>query len=413
MRTPIAICFAAFAAATSLYLALTPPQARADIEQHSLRDLVVHEWGTFTSVAGSNGVLLPGLEREEEALPYFVYSHQGMGPLGRKGFNAQRKIYNATIKMETPVLYFYHEKAIDFSVDVRFEGGSISQWYPQRSGGETPPPTLIDSDGPENLVGGEIDFGKNPYQGAISWNFRSLGRGEANNASVLKQGETLNWIRPRGPDSNILENQAENATHEKEKYLFYRGVGNFPLPISTRFDPKNPETLLVESTIDIPFALVFHMDRNQRGKVLWSGALNFETPQAEVCVPEDNSNTRQTLDLALAAFAPLKNALVEAGLTNVEADSMLRTWWTSYFQKPGLRVLWIVPRPFTDEILPIDINPRPTQLERVLIGRSEVLSPAFEKELIAAFSLENQDENQYLHHPLASAYKARITALKN
>jgi len=34
----------------------------------------VHEWGTFTSVSGSDGVLLPGLEVEEAPLPNFVQS---------------------------------------------------------------------------------------------------------------------------------------------------------------------------------------------------------------------------------------------------------------------------------------------------------------------------------------------------
>jgi hypothetical protein len=29
----------------------------------------LHEWGTFTTVAGSDGVLLTGLQREEEPLP--------------------------------------------------------------------------------------------------------------------------------------------------------------------------------------------------------------------------------------------------------------------------------------------------------------------------------------------------------
>ena len=40
----------------------------------------LHEWGTFTTVSGSDGVLLTGLEVEEEKLPSFVYSHAGMEP---------------------------------------------------------------------------------------------------------------------------------------------------------------------------------------------------------------------------------------------------------------------------------------------------------------------------------------------
>ena len=38
----------------------------------------VHEWGTFTTVSGSDGVLLTGLQREEETLPPFVHSHLGL-----------------------------------------------------------------------------------------------------------------------------------------------------------------------------------------------------------------------------------------------------------------------------------------------------------------------------------------------
>ena len=64
---------------------------------------------------------------------------------------------------------------------------------------------------------------------------------------------------------------------------------------------------------------------------------------------------------------------------------MLATWKESYFDAPGLRVFWIVPRAFTDRILPISITPAPGKLERVLVGRSEVLTPAFEKELVAGF----------------------------
>ena len=37
----------------------------------------LHEWGTFTTVAGSDGVLLAGLQREEEELPRFVHTHFG------------------------------------------------------------------------------------------------------------------------------------------------------------------------------------------------------------------------------------------------------------------------------------------------------------------------------------------------
>ena len=96
----------------------------------------MHEWGTFTCVAGSDGVLLSGLEVEEHALPPFVYSHAGFAPAD-KGWS--HPVHGVTVKMETPVLYFYSDQARSVRVDVGFRGGSISQWYPQRTGGEQAP----------------------------------------------------------------------------------------------------------------------------------------------------------------------------------------------------------------------------------------------------------------------------------
>src|SRR5262245_11857627 len=104
--------------------------------QKSAGGLVVHEWGTFTSVSGSDGQLLPGLQREEEALPIFVHSHEGMASeeqFAYAGKGYQRPLHNVTVKLETPVLYFYSPVALPVHVDVGFNGGSISQWFPDRS----------------------------------------------------------------------------------------------------------------------------------------------------------------------------------------------------------------------------------------------------------------------------------------
>jgi hypothetical protein len=38
-----------------------------------------------------------------------------------------------------------------------------------------------------------------------------------------------------------------------------------------------------------------------------------------------------------------------------------------------------MPRKTTDEILPLTITPQPTQIERVLVGRTELITPEMEK----------------------------------
>ena len=51
---------------------------------------------------------------------------------------------------------------------------------------------------------------------------------------------------------------------------------------------------------------------------------------------------------------------------------MLNTWDKSYFGKPGIKIFWIVPRSFTDDILPISFSQPIASLERVMVGRTEI-----------------------------------------
>src|SRR5688500_12676147 len=83
--------------------------------------MVVHEWGTFLGMNGSDGVSLDGMYHEEHALPAFVHAR------GKD----QLRIRSAMIKGETPVIYFYAKRPQQVSVRVDFPGGIWTQWYPQ------------------------------------------------------------------------------------------------------------------------------------------------------------------------------------------------------------------------------------------------------------------------------------------
>src|SRR5215467_6717338 len=70
------------------------------------RDLTVHEWGTFTSIAGEDGYAMPWRTYGgTEDLPCFVYTFGG--------FKFQ---IPGTVRMETPVVYFYGSR--DLVADV-------------------------------------------------------------------------------------------------------------------------------------------------------------------------------------------------------------------------------------------------------------------------------------------------------
>src|ERR1700752_3965359 len=87
---------------------------------------VVHEWGTFTSIAGADGAAVQWFPPAAPSdLPRFV-EHQ---PYIIKGGLC------GSVRMETPVLYFYAPRDLDVDVGVRFRQGLITEWYPHAEGG--------------------------------------------------------------------------------------------------------------------------------------------------------------------------------------------------------------------------------------------------------------------------------------
>jgi hypothetical protein len=111
--------------------------------------LVAHEWGTFTTVAGETGEAVAWLPLNSPTdLPGFVEHSNGTGfKLGLGG----------TIRMETPVLYFYSTHDTNVNVSVSFFHGLITEWYPHASKIE-PSPSL------ENGVMFQLQS-----SGSVSW----------------------------------------------------------------------------------------------------------------------------------------------------------------------------------------------------------------------------------------------------
>ena len=101
-------------------------------------DLTAHEWGTFTSIAGRDGLAMKwSTLRGSAELPSFVEHLNG----------AQFKAgLRGRVRMETPVLYFYSPQETTVSVKVKFSKGVITEWYPQASHVEPDPAKFIAPD---------------------------------------------------------------------------------------------------------------------------------------------------------------------------------------------------------------------------------------------------------------------------
>ena len=393
----------------------------------------LHEWGTFTTVSGSDGTLLPGLEREEETLPAFAHAHIGLengqapdpaeisrilkshGTPGisspfSKGLD-KRPLKGVTVKMETPVIYFHSNELapVHAKVKVGFNGGTISQWYPQRSGGEKlpePAPSPDPANKPTPISAWILDFNK-PYQGGIEWDIDILTPAQTCEAVLFKPGDSLGWLRARQPVTNAVR----SASGETEGYLFYRGVGHFDPGLKTTVSAD--ETLHLENKTGgrIPYLVAFEI---ADGKLRWTENTSGLEAESSLSIAESGMKEEKS-GFSEPLYRAMKTGLEKCGLTDSEARAMVETWWQSYFEAPGLRVFWVLPREATDRVLPLDVSPPPTEIVRVLVGRSEVLRPRLERQWLAASHKTGDEANPWNYLIRADrfglAIKERVEAL--
>jgi hypothetical protein len=348
----------------------------------------VHEWGTFLSVQGSDGVTLGGMVDSEEALPPFVEA---------RGIQTWQRSMMFQ-KMETPVTYFYTDRPRDVAIRIDMPRGILTHWYPPvRSFGPSPyaPPA-------ESKAGSFIAWQPvRPGNQAIRLipDVQPLPKVAGIPAPTLTPVNTdQTWRFARATDAAFVGIRTWNTQGQPEyhfeKFLFYRGLGTFPLPLQ------------VTSSESTGGGLVLTLRNIQRRPLesvfaVWvdDGTLRF----ASLGDVAGNATREVALEAALTRRLPMnegvrrvkeavKTALIARGLFTKEAQAMVNTWEKSYFHSPGLRLLYVLPRPTVDEVIPIQIQPPPDKLVRVMVGRVEVLYPERERQITRAVAGLGSDE---------------------
>jgi hypothetical protein len=351
---------------TTLFLLLLALVSNAQTEP----GFIVHEWGTFTSHYSGNGVPYTDLYKTaNEPVPSFVhniiFTHSQTHTLNDKNgiytYTGVPTLSDVTQKMETPVLYFYSDKGIsNLNVGVRFPQGSISEFYPlpfvNEDTGTIKAKTSVDNWGHMNL-----SF-KN-YNGFALWKINVLPSYENVQTTQPDAAVPNVWLAPRKTKSNLIESNGEI-----EKYIFYRGLGGFTSPVVPRYTKSGKILLENNATEEISYLIVYEMTPDGK-RYIW-GESSIEKGIIKAFVKSKIVvGDQRWKDFYRAHFI---DNLVKAGLYHDEAEAMLNTWNESYFGKPGIKVFWIVPRSFTDKILPISFSAPVSELQRVMVGRTEI-----------------------------------------
>ena len=325
--------------------------------------LIAHEWGTFTSVAGQDGKAVEWSPLSLPIdLPNFVEHFSYLGfKLGLRG----------TVRMETPVLYFYSPRDLTLSVHVDFSRGLITEWYPHAVA--TAPPGGVNPMSLHEMKG----------NGSITWDSVSLKPGATAefprdawyNGNSNSQGG--HYYMARSTSATPLSVHTD-AGDQPEKFLFYRGVAAFAPPLSASLNAQGDLRVKNLSFDEIPDLILFE----RRGDRLGYRVLHGLQKGAVMQPPQLNDG----LD---SLYSDMEQILEAQGLYQDEAHAMVQTWSDSWFEE-GSRLFYIVPRHFVDTILPLSVTPAPSQTVRVFVGRMEIVSPATQKAVQAALAANDQ-----------------------
>ncbi|HEX8837769.1 MAG TPA: hypothetical protein VF748_12585 [Candidatus Acidoferrum sp.] len=317
--------------------------------------LTVHEWGTFTSIAGRDGKAVEWSPLTGSTdLPGFVeHFRTPQFKLGLRG----------TVRMETPILYFYASREESLSVNVSFSKGVITEWYPHASRVE-PVANLFD----DSLHQTQPD-------GSIAWDAVTIS--PSLRSEFPRQPQESHYYAARMTSATPLRVKTPLG-EQHEKFLFYRGVSAFRVPVSAKLTADGKVQIENTSEEEIPNTILFERRGDKVGYRIGS-------PLSKESLLDPPELTGRVDDLG----RELVGVLVRQGLYLDEAQAMVETWRGSWFEE-GSRLLYIVPEKFVNGILPLSIHPAPTQISRVFVGRFELVTPATEKAVEAAFAAHDK-----------------------
>jgi hypothetical protein len=406
--------FSAFFATASVVIVLAagpPADSKApSTGQRSVKDdpLIVHEWGTFTSFSGSDGVRLEFGPLADEDLPPFVldrFLQAGLPSFGKK-------MITTRLRMETPVTYFYTERECDVNVRVEFPEGLLTEFYP-------PVVSMTPNFKPgEKLLirNSSLDWGKVHL---IPQDFFQVNIEDKDRARLIEErllggmippaaGEN-HYFHARETDSAIVQVHLDPnpklprrpAGDFFEKFLFYRGIGNFELPLKLTASGGGKYELLNLGPDDVRSLFLVTADGNE---LRFSKFDQIASGQHRMLTQSDKAATMEELAEAVV------QSLIEENLYEKEARAMVKTWRSSWFGETGTRLFYMVPTAITEKLLPLKVEPKPAETVRVLVGRMEIMPPETEQQVLELVRASYAEHVQQIQK--AQAEKKRAGPVK-
>ncbi len=369
------------------------------------KPFVVHEWGTFTTFSGSNGVHLEFRPLLDQDLPGFVMNRATQSGY----FNpfVKGRIVSR-VRMETPVTYFYTDRERTVRASVEFPQGMLTEFYPPVVSQSPPFNSQLANGLGEPIGNAKLDWGEvhlipvaslrpqvsDPQTaewlwkrlaplalpGSAAWesgNEPALAnhyyRARLTDSALVHVRHVAPKTKPVAPNPDPLSVVSRPPTGDFiEKFLFYRGVGKFEAPLVIEWTAEGAMTATNRTMSPLKSLILLDV----RGESIRSASLPDLAGGQSAPIPTELK------DISIEELRQqMTQHLIAAGLYEKEAVAMVNTWDDSWFQEQGQRCFYLVPEDLTNTVIPLKIEPAPDQMCRVMVGRLEIMSPTEEKRL--------------------------------
>ena len=290
----------------------TAGNEREDAPASDKKGLRIHEWGVLLrqgcyigKAAGGNGAEPPAFFQRF--------------PLPPSGFSFQDLA-------EKPVLHIYVTEPTPLTVTVRFgrKGNPTLAW----------PPAEV----------------KNSLGYTLTWKLQAGAKSPQ--PPGVPSGHWVEAARKVGASRLICGKDAED-------FLFYEGSIEVPCGC-TIFKGLNGNYCTSFDMIGLGPEEAWYLE-DGKGIHIPDGRATPERPRPQAF--EIKPSELKTLNV-LALRTQLAAALARAGLSEKEAGVLLDLWMPE-FVKPGKRLIYVMPREIYDGLFPINVTPRPEELQRV------------------------------------------------
>jgi len=312
-------------------------RARRD-DEAAARGRVVHEWGSVRYLQNQSGGIVGGMSEDQSDLPAFVQVW------------SKQPVIDMQI-IEKPVIYFYTDKRMNVNVHVTNPNGLITQWYPRATQFQ-----------PQRQSWQPQIPARN---GQVVWNSVELNPSTPGDLVDVPRDHPW-WHVARDVDAATL-----SVNGDTEKFLFYRGTDAGGAQL--RVDQFGEATYKLTNTTDQPIEHVV-MLRVHNGKATYHYVRR---------VPR---GYRQTVKLTMDEAKPLDEqwqqqatrfteCLEAHGLFPKEAAGITKIWGRDWFAAEGIRLLYIMPQAHVDQMLRLNISPKPAATVRSIVVQVECVTP--------------------------------------